>query len=85
MREIISIQAGQCGVQLGTQVWAQYNAEHSIDGAGKKKKKDDNTSFKVFYQETNGGQFVPRNLSVDLEPNVIDDVKNGPLAGIFHP
>jgi len=38
MREIITLQVGQCGVQLGTQVWAQYNAEHSIDGAGKKKK-----------------------------------------------
>jgi len=39
MREIISIQIGQCDIQMGTQVWAQYNAEHSIDGAGKKKRK----------------------------------------------
>jgi len=85
MREVISLQVGQCGVQLGTQVWAQYNAEHSIDNAGKRKVKDDNTSFKVFYQETNAGQFVPRNLSVDLESNVIDDVKNSKMAAMFHP
>jgi len=85
MREVISLQVGQCGVQLGTQVWAQYNAEHSIDGGGKRKIKDNNTSFKVFYQETNAGQFVPRNLSVDLESNVIDDVKNGKMAAMFHP
>ena len=26
-----------------------------------------------------------RKVSVDLEPNVIDDVKNSPLAPIFHP
>jgi len=38
MREVLTLQVGQCGVQLGTQVWAQYNAEHSIDNAGKKKK-----------------------------------------------
>ena len=29
-----------------------------------------------FYEETEAGQFVPGNLMVDLEPNVIDDVKN---------
>jgi len=85
MREVISLQVGQCGVQLGTQVWVQYNAEHSIDGEGKRKIKDNNTSFKVFYNETNAGQFVPRNLSVDLESNVIDDVKNGKMAAMFHP
>jgi tubulin alpha len=49
------------------------------------KVKDENTSFRVFYQETTAGQFVPRNLSVDLEPNVIDDVKNGKMAAMFHP
>ena len=25
------------------------------------------------------------NLSVDLEPNVIDDIRNGDLANLFHP
>merc|ERR1712190_472562 len=38
-----------------------------------------------FFQETTSGQFVPRNLMVDLEPNVIDDVKSSPYAAIFHP
>jgi len=61
MREIITLQVGQCGVQLGTQVWAQYSAEHSIDGAGKKKKKMKTLLLKCFikklmldnlYQET---------------------------------
>merc|ERR1711997_133338 len=36
-------------------------------------------------EETGSGQFVPRNLMVDLEPNVIDDVKNSKYAAIFHP
>merc|ERR1712151_510528 len=31
------------------------------------------------------GQYVPRNLMVDLEPNVIDDVKNSKYSKIFHP
>jgi tubulin alpha len=37
-----------------------------------------------FYEQTGAGQYVPRNLMVDLEPNVIDDVKNSKYAKIFH-
>jgi len=87
MREVLTIEVGQAGIQLGNAIWEQYCAEHSIDYNGKRKDviavKDD--SFKVFFEETGSGQFVPRNLAVDLEPNVIDDVKNGPFAAIFHP
>merc|ERR1711994_1021965 len=36
-------------------------------------------------EETGSGQYVPRNLMVDLEPNVIDDVKNSKYSAIFHP
>merc|ERR1712212_954453 len=34
---------------------------------------------------TTAGQYVPRNLMVDLEPNVIDDVKNSEFSAIYHP
>jgi tubulin alpha len=86
MREVLTIEVGQAGIQLGNSIWEQYCAEHGIDNAGKRKENDDkNSSFRVFFEETGSGQFVPRNLAVDLEPNVIDDVKNGPFAAIFHP
>ena len=49
-------------------VWRQYCA--------------DDSSFRCFFEETNGGFFVPCNLSVDLEPNVVDDTRTGDL---FHP
>eukprot|EP01083_Nonionella_stella_P031493 86239_1 len=42
-------------------------------------------SFLCFYEETGAGQYVPSNLMVDLEPNVIDDVKNSKYSKIFHP
>merc|ERR550532_2145168 len=41
--------------------------------------------FNAFFEETGAGQYVPRNLMVDLEPNVIDDVKNSKYSAIFHP
>jgi tubulin alpha len=86
VREVLTINVGQAGIQLGAAVWAQYNEEHQIDPSGKRGKeasKDD--AFLVFYEETGGGQFVPRNISVDLEPNVIDDVKNSKYSAMFHP
>jgi tubulin alpha len=86
VREVVTINVGQAGIQLGQAVWEQYCAEHSIDVQGTKAVKVENdNSFMCFFEETGAGQYVPRNLMVDLEPNVIDDVKNSKYAKIFHP
>merc|ERR1712051_298463 len=45
----------------------------------------DEGTFECFFEQTGAGQYVPRNLMVDLEPNVIDDVKNSKYSAIFHP
>jgi len=66
-------------------VWTQYCAEHGIGTDGRSTEQpDDDGAFECFFQETTAGQFVPRNLMVDLEPNVIDDVKTSKYAAIFH-
>jgi len=41
--------------------------------------------FTTFYEETGTGQYVPRNITVDLEPTVVDDVRTGKYAQMFHP
>ena len=64
VREVLTINIGQAGIQLGQSIWRQYNGEHQIDNSGKRDKKLKDTSFKVFYEETGSGQYVPRNLSV---------------------
>ena len=76
MREVLTCSIGQAGVQLGHTVWKQYCAEHDITNDGKNLNKSDDGSFRCFFEETGDGLYVPRNLSVDLEPNVINDVKN---------
>merc|ERR1712154_201253 len=61
-------------------------SEHNIDVKGTKPASSDNKpdhSFRCFFHETGAGQYVPRNLMIDLEPNVIDDVKNSEYANIF--
>jgi len=87
VREVLTLNIGQCGIQLGQTVWEQYCAEHKIDTTGKRSDDvpKDNKSFRCFFEETGAGQYVPRNLMVDLEPNVIDDVKNSKYSKIFHP
>ena len=77
VREVLTISIGQAGVQLGDAVWQQYCAEHGVTATGNNPDTKDDGSFRCFFEETNGGLFVPRNLSVDLEPNVIDDIRNG--------
>jgi len=85
-REVLSISVGQGGVQLGNAIWAQYNIEHDILQNGTRGENADltDTYFQTFYEETAAGQFVPRNLYVDLEPTVLDDVRRGPCSGLFH-
>merc|ERR1712045_731487 len=41
--------------------------------------------FTTFYEETGTGQYVPRNITVDLEPTVVDDVRTGIFGQMFHP
>jgi len=84
VREVLTINVGQAGIQLGQAIWRQYIAEHNIDNGGKRVGDTKDVTFKCFFEETGSGQFVPRNISVDLEPNVIDDVKNSKMAAMFN-
>lgn len=43
------------------------------------------SGFSTFFSETGSGKHVPRSLYVDLEPNVIDEVKTGTYRSLFHP
>ena len=83
VREVLTVSVGQAGVQLGDAVLRQYCAE--LLAGGQNPDTSDDGSFRCFYEETNEVLFVPINLSVDLEPNVIDDIRNGDLANLFHP
>jgi len=92
VREILTISVGQGGCQLGNAVWEQYCEEHLIEQDGTRDPDkvtgsgmSDDQNFLTFFEETNAGQFVPRNLSVDLEPTVIDDIRRGKRQAMYHP
>merc|ERR1712060_825888 len=63
----------------------QYCAEHKINKDGTLEDEDIDKYFTTFYEETGAGQYVPRNITVDLEPTVVDDVRTGDYAQMFHP
>ncbi|CCM05570.1 uncharacterized protein FIBRA_07797 [Fibroporia radiculosa] len=88
MREVISVHVGQAGVQIGNACWELYTVEHGLspDGRlveGSPSAHDD--GFSTFFSETSSGKHVPRSLYVDLEPNVIDEVRSGTYRSLFHP
>ncbi|NEU36696.1 hypothetical protein GN156_39355, partial [bacterium LRH843] len=41
--------------------------------------------YDTFFFETERGKKIPRATLVDLEPTVIDEVKNGHYKDLFHP
>jgi len=84
-REVISVNVGQAGIQLGNAVWTQYTTEHGINPDGTLANKESDKYFTTFFEETGTGQFVPRQIAVDLEPSVVDDVRTGEYAQLFHP
>lgn len=86
VREVLTISVGQGGVQLGDSIWKQYCAEHNIESTGKREADaPEDLYFGSFFEECGSGQFVPRNLSVDLEPTVINDVRRGSHGGMYNP
>ncbi|KAG8520890.1 Tubulin alpha-4A chain [Galemys pyrenaicus] len=88
-RECISVHVGQAGVQMGNACWELYCLEHGIQPDGQmpsdKTIGGGDDSFTTFFCETGAGKHVPRAVFVDLEPTVIDEIRNGPYRQLFHP
>jgi len=87
MREIVHIQAGQCGNQIGSKFWEVVCDEHGIDHTGTYHGENDLQleRINVYYNEATGGRYVPRAILMDLEPGTMDSVRAGPFGQIFRP
>ncbi|XP_068214716.1 tubulin beta chain-like isoform X2 [Palaemon carinicauda] len=87
MREIVHIQAGQCGNQIGSKFWEVTSDEHGIDPEGVYNGSHEIQleRINVYYNEASGGKYVPRAVLVDLEPGTMDAVRAGPFGKLFHP
>lgn len=86
MREVISINIGQAGNQIGLSCWELYLLEHGILPDGTPSDNFQHTeSQHTFFAHTGNGKYVPRSIFIDLEPSVIDEIKTGPFRSLYHP
>lgn len=87
MREIVHIQAGQCGNQIGSKFWEVISDEHGIDPSGSYRGDSELQleRINVYYNEASNGKYVPRAVLVDLEPGTMDSVRSGPFGHLFRP
>ncbi|KAL8901741.1 MAG: hypothetical protein Q9207_005052 [Kuettlingeria erythrocarpa] len=86
-REIITIQAGQCGNSIGSQFWQQLCQEHGIsrDGNLEDFATEGGDRKDVFFYQSDDTRYIPRAILLDLEPRVIQGIQNGPYGNIFNP
>jgi tubulin beta len=86
-REIVHIQGGQCGNQIGAKFWEVISDEHGIDPTGTYHGDSDLQleRINVYFNEATGGRYVPRAILMDLEPGTMDSVRAGPFGQLFRP
>ena len=91
MREIVSIQAGQCGHQVGYKFWETMCQEHRISPATGRYEGTTEADdlclerVNVYFNEAMGGRYVPRTILTDLEPGVLDSIRSSPAGHLFNP
>ncbi|KAJ2230257.1 Tubulin beta chain (Beta tubulin) [Coemansia sp. RSA 485] len=90
MREIIHIQTGQCGNQIGTKFWETIASEHSIGMNGQWNGNPATRDMQldridVYFNEAANNRYVPRAVLVDLEPGTIDAIRQDKFREFFRP
>ncbi|CAL1716083.1 unnamed protein product [Somion occarium] len=90
-REIINVQAGQAGNQVGESFWRMLLAEHGLDEEGFYQGNDPLQLARVgvyFNEVEHSGsrtKYVPRSVQIDLEAGVCDRIRGGKIGSLFRP
>ncbi|KAF1343674.1 gamma tubulin [Delphinella strobiligena] len=86
-REIITLQAGQCGNSVGSQFWQQLCLEHGInqDGNLEDFATEGGDRKDVFFYQSDDTRYIPRAILLDLEPRVINGIQTGAYKNIYNP
>jgi tubulin gamma len=86
-REIITLQVGQCGNQIGMEFWKQLCNEHGIGPEGIVQENamygDDRKD--VFFYQADDDHYIPRAILVDLEPRVIKSIQVSAYSKLYNP
>ncbi|XP_015171777.1 PREDICTED: tubulin beta chain-like [Polistes dominula] len=87
MREIVHIQAGQCGNNVGTKFWEVISDEHGLtpDGIFNGESDLQLQRINVYFNEGPHNKFVPRAILVDLDPGCLSSTLSGRYGRLFSP
>ncbi|KAH0946249.1 hypothetical protein HN011_005700 [Eciton burchellii] len=85
--EMITLQLGQCGNQIGFEFWKRLCAEHGISPEGiLEDYAIEGTDRKdVFFYQSDDEHYIPRAVLLDLEPRVIHTIMNSPYSKLYNP
>ncbi|KAL0230024.1 hypothetical protein PCE1_003588 [Barthelona sp. PCE] len=84
-REIITLQVGQCGNQIGSQFWKTLADEHNIGPDGTLlDERELNDRKDVFFYQADDNHYVPRAILLDLEPGVINSIMRSEWKMFFN-
>lgn len=86
-REMITLQLGQCGNQIGFEFWKKVCAEHGISPEGVLEDFATNEGFDrkdVFFYQADDNHYIPRAVLIDLEPRVINTIMNSPYHKLYN-
>jgi len=86
MREIVSLNVGQAGIQIGHALWSQMISEEEIAKNGVPEKNTSMYDHTAFFSESSSGRFSPRAVFVDGEAQAINQsITGGDLKNLFQP
>eukprot|EP00126_Sphaerothecum_destruens_P005337 Sdes_comp18704_c0_seq1m9012 len=85
-REIITLQVGQCGNQIGMEFWKQLCLEHAISPSGMLEDfaTESNDRKDVFFYQADDEHYIPRAVLIDLEPRVINSILNSEFSNLYN-
>jgi len=88
-REMIMLQLGQCGNQIGFEFWKKLCREHGISPEGIL---EDHASSDlgldrkdVFFYQADDEHYIPRSVLLDLEPRVINNIMSSEYKKLYNP
>ena len=85
-REIITVNCGGAGVNIGRDLLEQFALEQGIGASGDKERKTKyDVTIPISFSETSKGKYLARTIFTDLDPYSINKIKTRyPYNGLLH-
>jgi len=86
-REVVSLQYGQCGNNMGHTFWQVIADEHDVNEVGVFTGEDSEKMLRlpVFFNESSTGRFVPRVVLADTEHGSLNQIRTTEWGALYHP